>query len=601
MRDAAAGTRVRSYGAVFGAICPLILALWPLAGAAQGIDLSDTTYALANYRALPGTGSTWYYATYLANRAGALLMRMPGGGTLLGMNVLTRLVVSLTALLSYFGLKGQLGRRAAFFGEWIAVALCWCPTVLLYNYLTYLLLTAGGLLLIAAVRTDRDLSPLYAAAGALLGLNVFVRFSNAAQALLIVALWAWAAAVRMPFVRVLRRTLLCIAGYAAGLLAGLGIVAARGGAAAYFAMIPELFSMTSQASDYTMGSMLASTLSAYAHTLRWAALMAGCAAAGAVFLSMPSVRRHLAAGRALYAAGMAVLLRFLWGHGMFTLNYADYGSMFEWGMCLLLLALVLGACRTAAAGKKRGGAAAGSAEDISGAEADRLGFPAAVSVMIVLISPLGSNNYTFPALNDLFIPAPFVLAALGQVLADERRRAKTVRPAAFAGLAMAAMAVAMLFVQGSAFHVRFSFRDGTDGTARTAQVSNIPVFAGMWTVPDNARTVGELAEALADASGETAIAWGGIPGVHYAFSLAPALTNLWPSLDSYPAEDMEEELDLLEAEGGTPVVIIDAGVSAADGSPAALKRALLEGFMDRAGYATVFANERFIVRKAGKN
>ena len=51
---------------------PLILLVWPLIQFRQGLDLADTTYALSNYAFLgkEGTASTWYFATFLANRVG---------------------------------------------------------------------------------------------------------------------------------------------------------------------------------------------------------------------------------------------------------------------------------------------------------------------------------------------------------------------------------------------------------------------------------------------------------------------------------------------------------------------------------------------------
>ena len=43
-----------------------------------------------------------------------------------------------------------------FFGEMLAIGLCWCPSVILYNYLTYLLMGAGVLLLYRGICTDEE-------------------------------------------------------------------------------------------------------------------------------------------------------------------------------------------------------------------------------------------------------------------------------------------------------------------------------------------------------------------------------------------------------------------------------------------------------------
>ena len=121
---------------------PLILLVYPLLWANQGIDVSDPTYSLTNFRFFPELAGTWPIATWLANVAGFLLMKLPFGGTLLGMNLYTRLFISAMALLAYFFLRGKMPAWMAFAGEIIAISFCWCPSTILYNYLTYFLFLA---------------------------------------------------------------------------------------------------------------------------------------------------------------------------------------------------------------------------------------------------------------------------------------------------------------------------------------------------------------------------------------------------------------------------------------------------------------------------
>ena len=49
---------------------PLILLVYPLLWADQGIDVSDPTYSLTNFRFFPELSGTWPIATWLANAAG---------------------------------------------------------------------------------------------------------------------------------------------------------------------------------------------------------------------------------------------------------------------------------------------------------------------------------------------------------------------------------------------------------------------------------------------------------------------------------------------------------------------------------------------------
>ena len=122
---------------------PCILFIYPLLAANQGIDISDPMYSLTNFRFFPELEGTWALATYLANAVGFLLMKLPFGGTLLGINIYTRLLISAMALLAYFFLKGKMPAWIVFVGEMIAISYCWCTTTILYHYLTYFFFLSG--------------------------------------------------------------------------------------------------------------------------------------------------------------------------------------------------------------------------------------------------------------------------------------------------------------------------------------------------------------------------------------------------------------------------------------------------------------------------
>lgn len=125
---------------ILNVLFPLILVLFPLLKINQGIDLTDTAYSLGNYRFWGETGGVWMLLTFLSNIVGHFFTLLPFGGTMLGMKFYTGLLVSLMALLGYRFFKTKMPPVIAFAGEMAAIGLCWCPTVILYNYMTYLLL-----------------------------------------------------------------------------------------------------------------------------------------------------------------------------------------------------------------------------------------------------------------------------------------------------------------------------------------------------------------------------------------------------------------------------------------------------------------------------
>ena len=197
-------------------VFPLILLIYPLLWANQGIDVSDPTYSLTNFRFFPELTGTWPIATWLANVAGFLLMKLPFGGTLLGMNLYTRLFISAMALLSYYFLRGKMPAWMALAVEIIAISFCWCPSTILYNYLTYFLFLAGCVCLFRGLIWERK--GLLIAAGICLGLNVAVRTPNALEVVLILAVFWYGKLAGETAARIWRNVLWCVCGFFAGFL-----------------------------------------------------------------------------------------------------------------------------------------------------------------------------------------------------------------------------------------------------------------------------------------------------------------------------------------------------------------------------------------------
>lgn len=247
---------------------PLLLFLYPFLKVREGIDLTDTGYSLGNYRFFGETGGIWTLLTFLSNVTGYLLTRLPMGNTMLGMKMYTALVVSAMGLLGYRFFRTKMPPWLAFAGEAAAISFCWCPTVILYNYLTYLLFLLGAILLFRGLAGGRNLCLVMA--GVLLGINALVRFpGNILEAGLILALWYYGALKKKPFRQMAAQTGLCAAGYVGAALAMLGVVALICGADAPGKMIEGVFGMAGSASDYTLGEMVAAIADAYFHGLQW--------------------------------------------------------------------------------------------------------------------------------------------------------------------------------------------------------------------------------------------------------------------------------------------------------------------------------------------
>lgn len=576
-----------------------ILAFYPLIKINQGLDVSDTSYSLVNFQYFPSADGTWMTATYLANVLGYFLMRLPKGNTLLGMNFYTGLLVSFLALLFYYTLRKKMSAWIVFLGEILAVSLCWCPTVILYNYLTYLLMGAGVLLLYRGICTERSGKRfvMLLFAGVCLGANVTVRMPNVVQTVFILALWYGAWLQKERFGRTVKDTFVCLLGY----LAGFGIpfltICIKYGVQAYPEMIKDLFAMTDKAEDYKPASMLTGMFDSYAEGLYWLAFAGLCI--GFLYAAYRLKKRLLPhKGWRLYQllcvfTGL-LLIRFYWGRGMFEFCYYNYRGIFGWAVFFLLMTAV---CAVALLIDKRRGTE------------DKI---LAVLVLLqMLVTPIGGNNKLYPMINNMFLAAPFTIWVCGGWFAATEKR-----EIHFPWKCMCLLFGIMVFAQSIAFHARFVFQDGVWGEKRDTLITDIPKASGIYTNKENADMFTELVKYAEEEefAGREVILYGEIPGISYFLDMPTAISTSWPDLDSYRLErfirDMEAVTMNMEKE--RPVVIVSSAIAAYKGEDAEAyewfgvdtlaydadeKLAALLEFLDAYEYEETFCNMKYAVYK----
>ena len=80
----------------------------------------------------------WKFSTYLATATGSFFTHLPFGNTVLGLNIYTGLVKASIALIVYYACVYYFDMKptVVFVAELMALGYCWCPTTLLYNYLS---------------------------------------------------------------------------------------------------------------------------------------------------------------------------------------------------------------------------------------------------------------------------------------------------------------------------------------------------------------------------------------------------------------------------------------------------------------------------------
>ena len=582
---------------------PTILVLYPLMRINQGIDVSDTTYSLSNFQYFTSMDGTWIVATFLSNAAGNLMMRFPFGHTLMGMYFYTALIQSVTAFIAYMILRRKLPALLVFVGEWIALGLCWCPSTILYNYLTYLFMTAGILLLYQGIlKDDRKY---YIAAGIFLGINVAVRMPNVVHMAFIVALWYGAVVCGRTLRKTVGDTLWCVLGYVVGFGVPFAVICIRYGVSAFPTMVRNIFAMTDKAVDYKPAAMMTGMLGDYIKGLVWLIFAGICMAGGWLLFT---VQRRLFAGkrgiaalcRGVYIAVLFVLLRFYWGRGVFDFRYYTDSSIYYLAV-MLLLVTIFAAIYCLFRKTVR----------------PELKIASPLLLVQIFVTPLGSNNYLFPIINNLFIVIPFLLwvaydRCSGGGAADIQGGENSVsgkETSAFVWGVPLVLLIGLLLIQSTAFHMVFSFRDGIYGEVRDTRMTVPGKAAGVYTNRDNAAWLEELAEYAesTDLTGQDLISYGDLPGLGFFLDMPPALSTFWPDLPSYLMSEYERDMAQLTT---PPIVIIASPVAAylnedADGMnwfginrealDADEKLQILARYMREHSYRETFGNGRYVV------
>lgn len=596
----------------------VILTVYPLRNIRLGVELTDGAYSAGNYRFLEHLNPMWLFATYLGNVTGRFFTGLPGGHTLVGLRFYTALVVSVTAVILYlfFTKVVRMESAAAFLAELLAVSLCWCPTTILYNYLTYFFFNAGIVVLYLGLVKEKRV--LLFCAGVLLGINVLVRFPNLTEAALICSLWYYGFLQRKRVKDVVQETGICLLGYGAGIGAVFLSIVVKYGADEYMTGIARLLQMPSEAEGYSALSMVLTVLYDYKFSAKWLVHMlllvgAGCLASFLAFRVRGRFRSEEKTGGSFVWKVMgglgkilflgAVLVLFRWWHaiGVFNVKYYTYESMFQWVAVFLILTIAAGVYMLFSKKCTRN---------------EKL--LASMVLILIAITPLGSNNHLYPNINNMFLVFPFGFLFFGRFLKNTREYGAEAegkserRVSLFPVRAMLTIFLATAAFQSLLFGMVFTFRDGMHGEKRDTRIEKNAVLKGMLTNASLAEAVEGLTEYVEseELSDKNVILYGQIPAVSYLLDMPPAISTSWPDLASYNYAVLKEDMEKLREnppEGGRPLIVLGRNgpeqwirgeeLSEADRAQYMLneKWEMIYDYMVEEGYEKSYENEIFVV------
>ena len=573
----------------------IFLFLYTFRNVNEGIDVTDTGYHYSNFMYMSEMDPMWIFSTYLASILGHAFTRMALGGTLTGMMIYTSIIPALLGIMTFvfFVKVVKINVWESFLGVLVALALCWCPTTCIYNYLTYFFFCAGAILLYMGLTKNQ--SWLLVAAGACLGTNVLVRFPNVAEAALILAVWYTCFLYKDKGIEYVKKTGFCLLGYLMGMGTVFVQIGLQYGIDEYVSGIVRLLGMTSDASDYTIYSMIYNLIQAYLFSGKWVLIMAVCVLFGVLgFLVLPG--KFMKLKYIGYAGCCAVLVRWFYGQGMFNLMYDGYGSILNWGAVVIILALLFAVWHLFSP---------------KAAETEKI--LSAIVMIVIGITPLGSNNQLYANINNMFLVVPYVIHVLVKLIRSEkecvlRTKKHSLTISKWPLICMIGTCVLMLFVQSLLFGHVFIFRDGAP---RNSKVVSILTVKGRNTNEANDATLEELGEYALKAKlkGKNVLLFGDVPGLS-AYLQMPFVMSPWPDLPSYSNATFESELKqvLINIEENRPVIILgadfyefltnqleDIEVKNAYEAKYGYKTGLLRDMIENYDYHCTFANEAYVI------
>lgn len=589
---------------VMNVIFILVLFLYPMRHILVGAEWTDTGYNYGNFTYMDRMDPMWMFSTYLANALGHLFTYLPWGNTMIGLNVYTGLMISVLAVAGYlfFVKEIEIPKVIVFVGEFLAISFCWCPTALLYNYLTYVLLGAGTVLLYYALTREKGQQLFFVLAGICLGVNVFVRFSNLANMALIVAVWAMSIIRKEKLVKVVQHTLWCVSGYVLGIAVVFGYISLRYGAEAYIQGVTRLLSMPAEASSYTITSMIVYQIRNYLQNMIWLGWLLAFVVLGMiVYQVLPKSMRVIK--NIGYTVCVFCGFYVLMCQNMFNMKYSTKLSVFQWAVFLLTATMIIGVIVI-----------------FSKRFTQKEKLLCGLGMILIVITPLGSNNHLYSSINNLFFVLPFTLWMLWRFLKmlGEDAVWKNLHIPLFPLKSMIVCVFCMIMLQGTMFGWTYVFSESDGGENLHTKIENNDILKGMRTSPDRAQVFAEISEYVnkEGLKGQEVILYGNIPAMSYYLEMPFAISS-WPDLPSYNYSVMEADLkeiqSHIEAGQASPVILVEkvpgtylaegresvealgSAASVIDSLEADKKLALIKQMIEKYGYTVTFSNEKFVL------
>lgn len=562
----------------------LILFVYPFRHCLWGLDLWDTGYNVVNFIHFEtdSVDSMWMFATYLANFIGHVFTLLPYGDTLIGINVYTSLIISFISIITYFFFVNyiKVDNRLVFMSEMLALCLCWNPSTVLYNYLTYLFFILCIIMLYIGLKEDRVI--LLFCSGICLGLNVFVRFSNASQIMLIIPVWYWGfisspnSNLKKKCQYVFRSTTYCFLGFFSSVLSMLVLLTFRYGANSYFEAIKRLLAMTETATDYKVTSMIRTVISSYDAGIKWIIMIMIFSGIAHFVIKLFNQFETF-----IKSSLFITMIIFMYVSGLFTFKYNNYSSIYNLCVIVLTASVVF------------------TIHDIinRNVESEIKLFASLILTSLVVFS-VGSNNGLYTCINCLFVILPYTLSRgytfYKSLKAQNIGTLIKLKKIGYNYL----LGVFFIFcVQSLLFGTFFSFVEAKGSENLLGKVENNYVLRNVNMDKERALDIQGLNDYVLNnnLNKREVILFGNIPSIAFYLQLKPGM-NCWSGLRSYEYDIMQKELSRLWSDSEKrPFVIVDT-IQLEKFEPTLNEKwKLLYSYIVKNEYCVGYSNDRFEV------
>jgi hypothetical protein len=228
-------------------------------------------------------------------------------------------------------------------------------------------------------------------------------------------------------------------------------------------------------------------------------------------------------------------------------------------------------------------------------------------LVIIFITPLGSNNGLYPIINNLFVVAPISILLVDEFYKKALDTLKGNTP--FVIKTIITYVMICIFVSSLLFGIDYIFHDYTTIGSKRESISLKCGSAanGLLTTTDKKESLEALDGFLYDngLNGKSLITYGDIPALSYILDMQPAIYTTWMDLDSNSLSSIEKQLEGLSGLqiNSMPIIIIgkEAVDSYTDEQKFEYKKRklkMLENFINNNSYVNIYENKNYMVYEA---